>query len=251
MWRLTEEAIREGVKSTTRYRSKQPNKRSQRSGTPWPQRQASGQKGGNASKRSAKLRRSQRGHNAYATYRSSPYMYSRSVPADSEQSFMKPYTVDIGYSHSSSPYSLSEPGGFIPSLDHIDELGPRGPNFTGSPLVGHDAMTQFGPNSYNGLSSFDIQQHQGHGLPYAQTYDDHPPISAYHAFPNGLSEPLLYTTDDTLSQSSNSRSGSEPRTPEMQAGDSYHAQNENFPMDMGEVGPGGFVFQETGTEYTG
>ncbi|KAF2732944.1 winged helix DNA-binding domain-containing protein, partial [Polyplosphaeria fusca] len=51
MWKLTNEAIQEGVKSTTRYRSKQPNKRGHRMGQPQPQRQASGAKGGQAAKR--------------------------------------------------------------------------------------------------------------------------------------------------------------------------------------------------------
>ncbi|KAF2274322.1 uncharacterized protein EI97DRAFT_460189 [Westerdykella ornata] len=58
MWKLTDEAIREGVKSTTRYRSKQPHKRGHRTGhNPLPQRQASGAKGGLASRKSAKARR--------------------------------------------------------------------------------------------------------------------------------------------------------------------------------------------------
>ena len=60
MWRLTDEAIREGVKSTTRYRSKQPNKRGHRTQQPQPQRQASGAKGGQAARRSARMKRSGR-----------------------------------------------------------------------------------------------------------------------------------------------------------------------------------------------
>lgn len=51
MWRLTPQAIRDGVKSTTRYRSKVPNKRSSRSHHPAPQRQASGAKGGRQTRR--------------------------------------------------------------------------------------------------------------------------------------------------------------------------------------------------------
>jgi hypothetical protein len=78
MWRLTKEAIRDGVKSTTRYRSKQPNKRGHRSHHPLPQRQASGAKGGQASRRSARMRR---GNRMTDTYRSEPY---RSVPATYE-----------------------------------------------------------------------------------------------------------------------------------------------------------------------
>ncbi len=61
MWRLTKEAIRDGVKSTTRYRSKQPAKRSYRAAhCPQPQRQASGSKGGQAARRSARMRRGNR-----------------------------------------------------------------------------------------------------------------------------------------------------------------------------------------------
>ncbi|KAF2675866.1 hypothetical protein K458DRAFT_410912 [Lentithecium fluviatile CBS 122367] len=77
MWRLTDEAIREGVKSTTRYRSKLPNKRGHRSHHPQPQRQASGAKGGQAARRAARMRRSTRREDAY---RSDPYPMSRSVP---------------------------------------------------------------------------------------------------------------------------------------------------------------------------
>jgi hypothetical protein len=77
MWRLTDETIREGVKSTTRYRSKQLNKRAHRTQQPQPQRQASGAKGGQAARRSANLRRSKRMN---GQYRNDPYI-SRSVPA--------------------------------------------------------------------------------------------------------------------------------------------------------------------------
>ncbi|XPS81817.1 hypothetical protein M3J09_013742 [Ascochyta lentis] len=70
MWRLTASALREGVKSTTRYRSKAPNKRSTRT-QPQPQRQASGAKGGQAARRAANLRRSQRIHDTHP--RSDPF----------------------------------------------------------------------------------------------------------------------------------------------------------------------------------
>ncbi|PSN65121.1 hypothetical protein BS50DRAFT_497536 [Corynespora cassiicola Philippines] len=109
MWRLTEEAIREGVKSTTRYRSKQPNKRGQRSHNPQPQRQASGAKGGQAARRSAKLRRSNRINEAY---RSEPF--SRSVPAE----FGPIFNTEATMPYPPSPYYGSE-GDFIysPSFD--------------------------------------------------------------------------------------------------------------------------------------
>lgn len=83
MWRLTKEALREGVKSTTRYRSKQPNKRGNRTHHPQPQRQASGAKGGVAARRSANVRRSKR---VLDHYRSSPYA-ARSVPSAFEPTY--------------------------------------------------------------------------------------------------------------------------------------------------------------------
>jgi hypothetical protein len=78
MWRLTPDALREGVKSTTRYRSKAPNKRAHRTHLPQPQRQASGAKGGQAARRSAYLKRSK--------LRPEPYV-ARSVPAAFDSGF--------------------------------------------------------------------------------------------------------------------------------------------------------------------
>jgi len=81
MWRLSADAIREGVKSTTRYRSKVPNKRGYRSHHPQPQRQASGSKGGHAARRSVRMRRSNRMQDGGGGgYTSDPYA-SRRVPA--------------------------------------------------------------------------------------------------------------------------------------------------------------------------
>jgi hypothetical protein len=80
MWRLTEDAALNGVKSTTRYRSKQPSKRSNRNQRPQPQRQASGMKGGQAARRSARLRRAYYLNDVHNT---EPYA-SRSVPRVSE-----------------------------------------------------------------------------------------------------------------------------------------------------------------------
>lgn len=121
MWRLTEDAIRNGVKSTTRYRSKQPTKRSYRSHHLQPQRQASGAKGGKAARRSARLRR---GNGADNAYRSEPFI-SRSVPSafDSglnnvDESMPYPSSLyygsehDYGYGSASSEYGspLMGPG---------------------------------------------------------------------------------------------------------------------------------------------
>jgi hypothetical protein len=143
MWRLTDEAVREGVKSTTRYRSKQPNKRGNRSHHPLPQRQASGAKGGQAARRSAKMRRSNRMNEAY---RSEPYM-SRSVPTSYDQSFDRRATdIAMPNDHSPmqyihSPYYSSEADYSVqddferllepPSID-LDLLSAR--SYSASPL---------------------------------------------------------------------------------------------------------------------
>jgi hypothetical protein len=101
MWRLTPEAIQSGVKSTTRYRSKQPSKRSNRTAHPQPQRQASGSKGGHASRRSANLRRRARGHDAYR----GPDPFPRSVPSfDAHPSPNYPPKSDLSYGGEAAPY---------------------------------------------------------------------------------------------------------------------------------------------------
>ncbi|KAF2787409.1 hypothetical protein K505DRAFT_421799 [Melanomma pulvis-pyrius CBS 109.77] len=125
MWRLTEKAIREGVKSTTRYRSKQPNKRGNRSHNPLPQRQASGAKGGQAARRSAKMRRTNRMNEGY---RSEPYMsMSRSVPTSYNQHF-GPSSADIPMSYPRSPFYSSETDNGYASMqdDFGSPLGPPG-----------------------------------------------------------------------------------------------------------------------------
>jgi hypothetical protein len=101
MWRLTEQAIREGVKSTTRYRSKQPNKRGHRTQQPQPQRQASGAKGGQAARRAARLKRSARTHEAYL----SAQQMSRSVPTALDPSY---HRHGFPCSLPTSPYDGSE-----------------------------------------------------------------------------------------------------------------------------------------------
>ncbi|EAW11481.1 forkhead domain protein [Aspergillus clavatus NRRL 1] len=55
-WRLTDEAIKKGIQSTTRYRKQANHKRSLGSDPPAPQRQRSGAKGGKATKITAKYR---------------------------------------------------------------------------------------------------------------------------------------------------------------------------------------------------
>jgi hypothetical protein len=55
-WRLTDEAYRKGIQSTTRYRKQANHKRALGSDPPAPQRQRSGAKGGKATKIAAKYR---------------------------------------------------------------------------------------------------------------------------------------------------------------------------------------------------
>jgi hypothetical protein len=100
MWRLTADALREGVKSTTRYRSKAPNKRSSR-GQPLPQRQASGAKGGHAARRAANLKRSRRAEEAWRNDpRSNPYSCGSSAEFEVGYSTDAPFPV-----RADSPYS--------------------------------------------------------------------------------------------------------------------------------------------------
>ncbi|EUC42789.1 hypothetical protein COCMIDRAFT_102605 [Bipolaris oryzae ATCC 44560] len=138
MWRLTEQAIREGVKSTTRYRSKQPNKRSNRTHQPQPQRQASGAKGGQAARRAARLKRSAHMHEAYL----SAQPMSRSVPTAFDPSYHRygfpssvppsPYTgseTDFGYTSQNSDF----PDSPIPDGCNMD-LFSSASSYMGSPM---------------------------------------------------------------------------------------------------------------------
>ena len=138
MWRLTEQAIREGVKQTTRYRSKQPNKRGNRTHQPQPQRQASGAKGGQAARRAARLKRSAHMHEAYL----SAQPMSRSVPAAFDPSYHRygfpssvppsPYTgseTDFGYTSQNSDF----PDSPIPDGCNMDLFSSTS-SYMGSPM---------------------------------------------------------------------------------------------------------------------
>ncbi|KAH5009294.1 hypothetical protein HBI24_222110 [Parastagonospora nodorum] len=168
MWRLTKEALREGVKSTTRYRSKQPNKRGNRQ-HPQPQRQASGAKGGQAARRSKNLLRSKR---IQDQYRSEPYA-ARSVPPAFHPGYANAHTQayppspyygsDMEYAYNpethkhnngldlfppSQPMMVSDSG-------YVLVQSPNEPLFTDSPTPSADEpMT---PNSVAaGWSEFDV-----------------------------------------------------------------------------------------------
>lgn len=180
MWRLTEQAVREGVKSTTRYRSKQPNKRSHRTQQPQPQRQASGAKGGQAARRSAKLKRSARLQEAYLN----PRPMSRSVPASFDPSY---HRRGLPTSVPPSPYNSSE-ADFCYSSQNGD--------FPDSPTPdGCGTMDLFSPTvSY-------MSSPMSHGMPIADTG------YLLHQSPN-----------DSLFTNSPSPTADEPRTPLDQGG---------------------------------
>lgn len=143
MWRLTEAALIEGVKSTTRYRSKAPNKRSHRT-QPQPQRQASGAKGGHAARRAANLRRSQRAREAGMHHRptssSDPYFNGGYASEWEDNTVYKPslYSsrVDSPYSQMSMPYNTPRNDAAFP------------PNASFSPMLGMASHLVSPPRSY-------------------------------------------------------------------------------------------------------
>jgi len=153
MWRLTDQAILEGVKSTTRYRSKQPNKRGPRNHQPQPQRQASGAKGGKASRRSARMR-SARMHDTYLN----PQYMSRSVPSAFDPSYRSP---DSLMSYAPSTHSSSD-------MDFSYAPPSKTERYAASPLHGHhprlDVFSRAAARPYMGN-----HHPMPHGLPISDT----------------------------------------------------------------------------------
>jgi hypothetical protein len=142
MWRLTPTALRDGVKSTTRYRTKakRPTNRSQ----PHPQRQASGAKGGNASRQATINRRAQRArelshhgptsgtprsglYNGYSSdfREETPYSSPSSCPSRSNT----PYS-QMSYSPCDMPTDGTP---FSPMLGMASHLLPPQGSYTSSP----------------------------------------------------------------------------------------------------------------------
>lgn len=133
VWILTDDAIKYGVQSTTRYRKHGSNKKTNRTRTPAPLRQRSGAKGGRAARRAAKLRREEQMNRQCsdpAPHNASPSEFYRlQVPdrtsqevdhfsvaspltPDSEPAFGFPQSSDVGpyYYHLPEFYALkSEP----------------------------------------------------------------------------------------------------------------------------------------------
>jgi hypothetical protein len=147
MWRLTTEALREGVKSTTRYRSKQPNKRGARTQHPQPQRQASGAKGGQAARRSAHIKRSKRVNDHHFSSRGPAAYLARSVPefdsthTHTYDALMPPasYYPDIPYPtlHPKQEFGTTDmfapAHGFADQSYVLQQSSPSEPLFTNSP----------------------------------------------------------------------------------------------------------------------
>lgn len=141
MWRLSPTALREGVKSTTRYRTKA--KRSSNRSQPLPQRQASGAKGGNASRRATNSRRAQHArelshHGPTSGPRSGPYNgyssdFREETPYSSPSSC--PSRSDSPYSHISySPYNMPEDHSHLsPMLGMASHLLPPQHSYTSCP----------------------------------------------------------------------------------------------------------------------
>ncbi|KAF1978899.1 hypothetical protein BU23DRAFT_190346 [Bimuria novae-zelandiae CBS 107.79] len=176
MWRLTEEAKQHGVKSTTRYRSKQPNKRGHRSGL-YPQKQRAGAIGGRNAKKQLRHRRMN------DAYRSEPYQ-TRSIPTPT--TFGSAFNSDMSmYSH--NPY-YSPTGSEVDHMEYpTDSFG--NPVEVRRPGMMHEGFAHGYPT---------------HGLPMSSS-----PVGGYDAYIQLPSDP-----SDPLFSNSPSPSASEPRTPD-------------------------------------
>lgn len=107
IWVLEESALVEGVKSTTRYRKHNQNRKGGKGESPAPLRQRSGAKGGKAAKKSAKMRTSSR------MYEQNPYRLEEDIPAGFNSTPMLEShvrrIVDTSFSSDSMPYYLQMP----------------------------------------------------------------------------------------------------------------------------------------------
>lgn len=204
MWKLTPDALANGVKSTTRYRSKQPNKRGHRT-SHYPQRQRAGAMGGKSAKK--QLRHRARMHDAY---RSDPFRTpSRSIPtpASFDDSFNPDFPLASVYPASPSYYS--------PSGSEIDAM-------------------EYQPDVYGTGSEQRMSQQMFHGLPHRPLSSS--PLASYSdgyiQLPSDPAVPL-FTRSPTDTPSP---PASEPRTPDSQTlgwGDSiYIAMDDSSQADF-------------------
>ncbi|KAI8932260.1 hypothetical protein NX059_010461 [Plenodomus lindquistii] len=234
MWRLSASALREGVKSTTRYRSKVPNKRAHRSHFPQPQRQASGSKGGQAARRSVRMRRSER-MAAAGEYRSVPVGFDPMAgfggvdngmgmggSFGSAAGYVNGEDLDFGYhSHSHSHDKEASMGDYTGS-----------PSLSSRPLgLSNDHLQLFASRPYTGAlmpAPSNSHPHLPHGVPHSMHnhgHTSHPHPLALH-LSNANTSPtsalaadqgFLFDhspTDSLFSDPSSPGSVDEPRTPE-------------------------------------
>lgn len=221
MWRLSADAIREGVKSTTRYRSKVPNKRGYRSHHPQPQRQASGSKGGHAARRSVRMRRSNRLHDGGGGggYTSDPYA-GRRAPAAFDSMYVQGMgglgMVGVG---SGGAVDLYSPSSGYASHDDMDFYSKDSSADFASHSTGATHLDLFHP--YHGHS-----HRHGHSpshdvvRPYSHTSTPHLPHGLPHGMPSGLglSEQPSYlfehsSTEGLFADAPSPASVDEPCTP--------------------------------------
>ncbi|KAJ5095786.1 hypothetical protein NUU61_005142 [Penicillium alfredii] len=140
-WRLTKEASRRGIQSTTRYRKQANHRKAISPGPPVPQRQRSGSKGGRASKSAAQMRHHVQDKRK-EQYRSRPPMhqsprYYSPLPAPSSPSSPLPHQQQINPSldpsavpmpHYHAPHSLAPaPNGLVQVYDHSTLIGCTSP----------------------------------------------------------------------------------------------------------------------------
>ena len=172
IWVLEESALQEGVKSTTRYRKHNSNKKGLRSHHPAPQRQLSGAKGGKAAKKFAananrtaasKLRRSARSAQQSPMFREDTQGAPLQLPAIDEYE-QSPYHHQHGlpFPSNHSPYYYHTPTST--SLSLVSE--PRVFNYTN--IIGCTPEVE-GPLFYDD--------------PNALNHSDGPMLSS-HAFTN-------------------------------------------------------------------
>lgn len=104
IWVLEESALVEGVRSTTRYRKHNPNRKGGKGETPAPQRQRSGAKGGKAARKSARMRRSSRMDelNPFRLEEVTPTVFNSTSMFESHTRTI----VDTSFSSDSMPYYL-------------------------------------------------------------------------------------------------------------------------------------------------
>ncbi|KAL9094438.1 MAG: hypothetical protein Q9165_003288 [Trypethelium subeluteriae] len=162
-WKLADFAVKEGVKSTTRYRTKAPSKRSARARDPDQKRMEAGAKGGQASKKAAQ-RRSQRlrdnsqlspsaiphlatpgpppigdvpllGSEIRAERQASPYFVAQLGPVSYSQQQYAP-TIPTS-APQQNPLRHTNSSHFSPAtMDYLGHIS--GMNYTGQPLASPD-----------------------------------------------------------------------------------------------------------------